>query len=78
MNPVASEGEGGSEIILIFWQSFDSGQPIMALGALHHTHGPHDLSRRTMAAPSARAFSLPKAEARSRYFMPQSGAGTSR
>ena len=31
-----------------------------------------------MAAPSAIAFILPKATARGRYFMPQSGATTSR
>ena len=35
-------------------------------------------SRRTIAAPSASAFSLAKARARGRYFMPQSGAGISR
>src|SRR3954468_22019486 len=34
-------------------------------------------SRRTMAAPWASAFSLPKAISRGRYFMPQSGAATS-
>ncbi len=39
---------------------------------------PQDNSRRTIAAPSASAFSLPKARSRGRYFMPQSGAGTSR
>ena len=35
-------------------------------------------SRRTFAAPSASACNLPNAVARGRYFMPQSGAATSR
>ena len=35
-------------------------------------------SRRTIAAPSASARNLPKATARGRYFMPQSGAATRR
>ena len=34
-------------------------------------------SRRTIAAPATSAASLPKATARGRYFMPQSGAGIS-
>ena len=36
------------------------------------------ISFRTFAAASAIAFSFPKAVARGMYFMPQSGAGTSR
>ena len=39
---------------------------------------PHPSSRRTFAAPSASACNLPKAVARGRYFIPQSGAATSR
>ena len=46
--------------------------------ALERTRQPPVSSRRTIAAPSAIAFILPKATARGRYFMPQSGATTSR
>ena len=35
-------------------------------------------SRRTIAAPAAKAFSFPNATSRGRYFIPQSGAGISR
>src|ERR1043165_1387638 len=39
---------------------------------------PYDSSFRTIAAPSASAFSFPNATSRARYFIPQSGAGIRR
>src|SRR4051794_3945168 len=60
-----------------------SGAPTPSIGSSRReviAGGPYPPvnSRRTIAAPSASARSLPDAIARGRYFMPQSGAATRR